>query len=357
MFLDDDLPEVSAQTFVVHAGRPAREPGGPLNAPIVPASSFHAEGATEYARMGSPAFDDLEAAIGGLERGLATVFSSGMGAANAVIDQLPPYALVVIVLGAYNGVTQRLAQLREEGRLRVREVDVTDLDAVREACTGAALLWLESPTNPLLEVADLQGCIGIAHAAGARVVVDNTIATPLTQRPLELGADYVVHSVTKVLSGHSDVLLGAVVVGDDDDLAVVRARRTLLGSNPSAFDCYLALRGLRTLELRFMRMQDNARELAARLEGHGAIARVRYPGMSSIISIELAGGAQAADRLCRSTRIWTYATSLGGVESLLERRRRAAGESAAVPQELVRLSVGIEGVDDLWADLVQALAT
>ncbi|MDD2858629.1 MAG: aminotransferase class I/II-fold pyridoxal phosphate-dependent enzyme [Candidatus Nanopelagicales bacterium] len=355
MFLDDDLPDVSEQTFVVHAGRPARVPGAPLNSPIVPASSFHAEGDAEYARMGSPAFEDLEAAIGGLERGSATVFSSGMGAANAIIDQLPPQAIVAIVLGAYNGVTQRLEQLASEQRVRVRAFDVTDLEAVRAAAEGAALLWLESPTNPLLDVADLQACIRIAHEAGARVVVDNTIATPLTQRPLELGADYVMHSVTKVLSGHSDVLLGAVVVRDDAELAAIRARRTLLGSNPSAFDCYLALRGLRTFGLRFARMQESARELAARLAGHPAIARVRYPGSSSIISIELAGGEVAADRLCRSTRIWTYATSLGGVESLLERRRRAAGESHAVPPELVRLSVGIEGVEDLWEDLAQAL--
>jgi cystathionine gamma-synthase len=355
VFLDDEVPEVSEQTFVVHAGRPARAPGAPLNSPIVPASSFHAEGATEYARMGSPAFEDLETAIGGLERGAATVFSSGMGAANAVIDQLPPEAIVTIVVGAYNGVTQRLRQLTDERRLQVREVEVTDLDAVRRACAGTALLWVESPTNPLLEVADLQACIDIAHAAGAKVMVDNTIATPLVQRPLELGADYVMHSVTKVLSGHSDVLLGAVVVRDEHELAAIRARRTLLGSNPSAFDCYLALRGLRTFGLRFSRMQDSARVLADRLAGHPAIARVRYPGSSSIISIELAGGEQAADRLCRSTRIWTFATSLGGVESLLERRRRAAGESPAVPPELVRLSVGIEAVEDLWTDLVQAL--
>jgi len=306
--------------------------------------------------MGAPGFDDLEAALGGLELGEATVFSSGMAAASAILDLVPQGATVVVVVGAYNGVTQRMQQLHEEQRIVLRTVDVMNMVEVRMACTEAYLVWLESPTNPLLETADLASCIEAAHAAGAKVVVDNTIATPLTQQPLGLGADYVMHSVTKVLSGHSDILLGAVIVADDAELQRLRYRRTLMGAIPGPFECFLALRGLRTFELRFARMQESSRILSERLAAHPAVSRVRYPGFSTIISIELAGGVPAADQLCRLTHLWTYATSLGGVESLLERRRRSAGESEAVPGNLVRLSVGIEGVDDLWADLEQALA-
>jgi cystathionine gamma-synthase len=227
---------------------------------------------------------------------------------------------------------------------------------VTQACAGAALLWIESPTNPLLQVADLPAVIAGAHRSGTRVVVDNTFATPILQRPLDDGADIVLHSVSKSLSGHSDLLLGALVASDPALADAITERRILLGASPSPFDCYLALRGIRTLAVRVERAQDNARVLAGRLAGHASVSRVRYPGFGSMIAIEHADGPEAAEATCGTVTLWTHATSLGGVESLLERRRRWSGESDQVPESLIRLSVGIENVDELWADLEQALS-
>ena len=345
----------SPQTIAVTAGRPAAAPDAPLNTPIVPASSLHAGGTWEYAREGAPTTQALEDAIGALEGGTAVVFSSGMAAANAVMDLVPPGALVVAPSAAYTGVAVRLRELAEVGRITLRVVDVDDTDQVRDACHGAHLLWLESPTNPLLQVADLSACIGHAREAGALVLVDNTFATPLLQQPLALGADFVLHSVTKALSGHSDILMGAIVARDAETADKVRIRRVLLGAAPSAFDCYLALRGLRTLAVRVERAQENARAITERLRAHDVVSRVRYPGWGTIAAIELTSGAEGADALCRAVRLWIHATSLGGVESLLERRRRWPLESTTVPEGLIRLSFGIESADDLWADLEQAL--
>jgi cystathionine gamma-synthase len=350
-----DPDPLSIETIVVSAGRPAAGPDQPLNTPIVPASAFHAGGSIEYAREAAPTTSALEEALGALEHGTAIAFSSGMAAANAVLDLVPPGAVVVAPSAAYTGVAVRLRELDAIGRIRLRIVDADDTDGVIAACAGAHLLWLESPTNPLLQVADLPACISAAHAAGAEVLVDNTFATPILQTPLELGADLVLHSVTKSLSGHSDLLMGAIVARDPVRAEAVRIRRVLLGASPSAFDCYLALRGIRTLALRVERAQQNAAEISRRLEGHPVVTRVRYPGFGTIVAIEVAGGAAVADALCGSVRVWTYATSLGGVESLLERRRRWPLESATVPEGLVRLSVGIEAVEDLWTDLDRAL--
>lgn len=345
----------SMETLVVHAGRPAAAAGQPLNHPIVPASSFHGGGHFEYARDGAPTTAALEAALGALECGHATVFSSGMGAANAMLDLVPPGAMVVAPTSAYTGVAMRLRESAASGRIRLRLVDVDDTAAVASACSGAFLLWIESPTNPLLQVADLPACIRAAHAAGAQVLVDNTFATPLLQTPLATGADVVMHSVTKALSGHSDLILGALVVPHRQMAEELVLRRTLLGAVPSSFDCFLALRGMRTLALRVERSQQSAQVLASRLENHRAVRRVRYPGFGSLISIETAGGAPAADAVCSGTRVWTFATSLGGVESSLERRRRWQHEGSVVPEDLIRLSVGIENVEDLWEDLEGAL--
>jgi cystathionine gamma-synthase len=251
----------------------------------------------------------------------------------------------------------QLADLEARGRITAELVDVADTDAVVAACDDAAVVWLESPTNPALEVADIPTIAAAAHAAGARVVVDNTFATPLLQRPLDLGANLVVHSATKYLAGHSDVLLGAILTRDDELYDVLRGRRELIGAIPGAFEAWLALRGLRTLSLRVERAQANAQELVRRLTGHAAVAEVRYPGFGGIISVVLAGGADAGDLLTRATSLWVHATSLGGVESTFERRRRWRPEPATIPEGLVRMSVGIEDVDDLWADLEQALAT
>jgi len=350
-------PPWAPDTVAVTAGRPAAVPDAPLNTPIVPASTLHAGGTWEYAREGAPTTSALEEAIGALEHGTAVVFSSGMAAANAVMDLVPPGGLVVAPTSAYTGVAVRLRELAEVERIRLVTVDVDDTAAVQAACSGAALLWLESPTNPLLQVADLPACIAAGHDAGVLVLVDNTFATPLLQQPLAMGADVVLHSVTKALSGHSDLLMGAIVCADPALAEQVRIRRVLLGAAPGAFDCYLALRGLRTLAVRIARAQDNARAITAHLSRHPAVSRVRYPGWGTIAAIELTGGVPAAAQLSAEVRLWVHATSLGGVESLLERRRRWPLESAVVPEDLVRLSFGIENADDLWADLRAALDT
>ncbi len=234
---------------------------------------------------------------------------------------------------------------------------------------------VESPTNPMLDVADLPALVELAHAQGALVVADNTFATPVVQRPLDHGVDVVVHSVTKYLAGHSDVVLGATVTRDDpagrDLHDRLRAHRHLTGSIAGPQEVWLALRGLRTLTVRVERAQANAAELARRLRSHPAVRAVRHPslpddpgharasaqmrGFGAIVSIEVDGDAAAAERVAATTRLWVHATSLGGVESSLERRRRHAAESPVVPESLLRLSVGIEDVDDLWADLDQAL--
>jgi cystathionine gamma-synthase len=352
---DQPAAELSIETLVVQAGRPPVAADQPLNAPIVPASAFHAGGTVEYARETAPTTVALEDALGALERGTAVVYSSGMAAANAAMDTVPPGAVVVAPSAAYTGVAVRLRELAAIGRIDLRIVDADDTPAVTAACANAYLLWLESPTNPLLQVADLPACIQAAHAAGALVLVDNTFATPILQTPLDLGADIVMHSVTKAIGGHSDLLMGALVARDPGLAERLRIRRVLLGAAPGAFDCYLALRGLRTLALRVLRGQESARLLCERLGSHPAVDRVRYPGFGTMASIEVAGGADAADRLCAGVRVWTFATSLGGVESLLERRRRWPLEAATVPDNLVRLSFGIEDAEDLWVDLDAAL--
>ena len=354
---DLDAPALALETLVVSVGRPPAEPDQPLNTPIVPASAFHAGGPMEYAREAAPTTTAIEQAIGALEHGTAVVFSSGMAAANAAMDLVPAGGVVVAPSAAYTGVAVRLRELDAIGRIVLRIVDADDTAGVAAACDGAALLWLESPTNPLLQVADLPACIAAAHAAGARVLVDNTFATPVLQQPLILGADLVLHSVTKAMGGHSDLLMGALVARDPALADEVRVRRVLLGAAPSAFDCYLALRGIRTLAIRIERGQENARTLADRLTGHPTVERVRYPGFGTIVAIEVAGGAAVADAVCAATRVWIHATSLGGVESLLERRRRWPLESSTVPEGLIRLSVGIESVEDLWRDLDRALTS
>lgn len=341
-------------TYVVTAGRPDREPDAPLNTPIVPASSFIAGGELEYAREESPTCQALEEVLGGLEGGTAVAFSSGMGAAVAIMDLLPMGARVVAPTSAYTGVAVRLRELHDLGRITLTTVSMADTAMIVSACEGAELLWIESPTNPLLEVVDFATVIAAAHAAGARVVVDSTFATPILQRPLELGADLVLHSLTKAISGHSDLLGGAVVAADPELAERIRTRRVLLGAAPSAFDCYLVLRGIRTLALRVERAQASARVITERLAAHPAVTRVRYPGFGTMAAIELAS-IEACDRVTGAVRVWTHATSLGGVESLIERRRRWPLESTTVPQTLLRLSFGIEHPDDLWADLEQAL--
>ncbi|MDQ3627639.1 MAG: PLP-dependent transferase [Actinomycetota bacterium] len=341
----------------VSLGRPTHQPDAALNTPLVPAATYVAGGDVEYGRYGNPTWTAFEEVLGSLEGGRALTYSSGMAAATAVLDLVAVGETVVVPVHAYQGVLHQLGDRERRGLLRVHTVDITDTEAVVGACADAALVWLESPTNPMLEVADLAAIGAGAKDAGARVVVDNTFATPLLQQPLDRGADVVLHSATKYLAGHSDALLGALVTRDDATFAALDEHRRSRGAVPGVLESWLAARGVRTLHVRLERAQANAAELAVRLNGHPAVSRVRYPGWGAMLAIEVAAGALAADLLTRSTSLWVHATSLGGVESLLERRRRWKGEPESVPDALIRLSVGIEDVEDLWADLASALAS
>ncbi len=348
-------PSYRPATIAVTSGRPAHDPDNPLNEPLTMASTYVAGGDVEYGRYGNPTWSAFEQALGDLEGGRCLAFASGLAAVATILDLVGQGATVVAPRHAYNGSIMQMADLEARGRITVQLVDITDTDAVVKACEDAALVWLESPTNPALEVADIPPIVAAAHEAGAYVVVDNTFATPLLQRPLTLDADIVVHSATKFIAGHSDVLLGAVVTQDDQLFDVLKKRRDMLGATPGTFETWLALRGLRTLHVRLERAQQNAQELVRRLGAHPAVEEVRYPGFGAIVSVVLAQGALAADLLTRKTRLWVHATSLGGVESTFERRRRWRAEPATIPDGLVRLSVGIEDVDDLWDDLRRAL--
>ena len=350
-----DHPPLRPSTLAVTSGRPEKAPDAPLNHPLTMASTYVAGGDREYGRYGNPTWQAFEEVLGQLEGGRCLSFSSGLAAVATVFDLVGQGAKVVAPRHAYNGSIMQLADLESRGRLTAALVDITDTDAVVAACDDAALVWLESPTNPALEIADIETIAAAAHDAGAYVVVDNTFATPLLQRPLDLGADLVVHSATKYLSGHSDVLLGAVITGDDELFGVLKSRRDLVGAIPGTLEAWLALRGMRTLHLRVERAQANAQELVRRLAGHPAVAEVRYPGFGGIVAIVLAQGAMAADLLTHKTKLWVHATSLGGVESTFERRRRWKTEAATIPEALVRMSVGIEDIEDLWHDLVTAL--
>ncbi|WP_159617088.1 trans-sulfuration enzyme family protein [Arthrobacter zhaoguopingii] len=376
-------PDLAPDTVVVAAGRPAREHDAPANPPLVLSTTFHETRAPEpgdriYGRMSNPSWDPFEEALGRLEGAAlpALVFSSGLGAAAAALSLVPAGGTVIMPRHAYAGSVSLATAEAASGRFTLRTVDIADTDAVLreiDALPGspAGMLWLESPTNPMLEVAETTRLADAARAAGALVVTDNTFNTPLLSRPLATGVDIVLHSVTKYLSGHSDVVLGALATSDPALRERLLAHRTLHGAVAGPFEVWLALRGLRTLAVRMERAQANAAELAARLSAHPAVDRVRFPGLpqdpgherakaqlsgfGAIVCIEPAGGVEAAEALVGAVRLWLPATSLGGVESLIERRRRQPGEPATVPEALVRLSVGIENVEDLWADLENAL--
>jgi cystathionine gamma-synthase len=346
-----------------------------MNTPIVLSATFHggAEG-NDYLRQASSAtVRSFEAAVGSLEGGSALAFSSGMAAIDTLVDGRPPGSVAVVPQAGYWSMTALFTAAQDLGRLQVRPVDITDTNAVLAALPGADMLWLETTTNPLMGVCDLPPLIEAAHAQGALVGVDATFSTPLIVRPLELGADVVMHSATKYLAGHSDLLMGILVAGDPALVAQFRARRELRGSFPGALEAYLALRGVRTLAVRLERAQENAMELARRLDAHPAVSRVRYPGLpgdewherarrlhdgfGAMMSFEVVGGAAQADAVCDRVRLISHATSLGGVESLIERRGRYPAETAnGTPPALLRFSVGIEHVDDLWDDLVHALS-
>lgn len=338
-------------TLAISTGRPPAVPDGPLNLPITPASALHPGGASGYSRDGHAPWTALEEAIGALEGGRAVIFSSGMAACTAAMGLFPSQPVVVAPTVAYMSVREGLERLGGE----VRSVDVTDADAVVEACDGADALWLESPTNPLLGIADLPRLCAHARERGILSVVDNTLCTPLLQRPLAMGADVVVHSATKAIGGHSDLLLGAAVVTEADHVVRLHETRTVTGATPGALEVFLCLRGLRTLPLRLERMQRNATVLAERLSGHPAVLEVRHPSPGFMLTFRVDGGAARADAVLERLALLVHATSLGGVETTIERRAKYPAERH-IPGDLLRVSVGCEHVEDLWHDLAQALA-
>jgi len=369
MTKEHSAERLHAETVCVGAGRTEARAGQPLNVPLVMASNFRAGHTGEYARDdGTATWAALEAAVGALEGGSALAFASGMGATAAIADLVPAGARVVVPNDSY--IAMR-ALFEEAGRWEIRTVDITNTEATLDAAKGAGLLWLESPTNPLLDVADLPALCKGAREAGVRVVVDNTFATPLLQRPLELGADIVLHSATKFIGGHSDLLLGLTVTADPDLYKRLRRRRELAGATPGGLEVFLALRGLRTMPVRLRQGERNAGLLAQRLHQHPEVLRVRYPGLptdpgharaaaqmdgfGAVLSFEVKGGSARADAVCEAVRVITSATSLGGVESTIERRAKLPRQEH-VPASLLRFSVGCEHLEDLWSDLSSALA-
>ncbi len=347
--------EKHPETSAITAGRPDVAPDASLNPPIVLTSTFHSDGPVGYGRYGNQTWTALEETIGSLEGAPTLAFSSGMAAISAVFSILPVGAPVVASNQGYSGTMTLLKSFQESGRLEVRFVDIVDTQSVIDAMKGAALVWIESPTNPCLDVADLSTLISAAKKLGIGVGVDNTFATPLVQRPVSMGADIVMHSVTKFLSGHSDVLLGSLSTNDAVLYKRLQDARSFNGSIPGPFEAWLALRGIRTFPLRFNKSQESAKTLVPKLAAHPKITRVRYPGFGAIISFEFDGTPEQTQKVCESSQLITHATSLGGVESLWERRRRWPIESGSVPEQLIRLSVGCEHVDDIWSDINTAL--
>ncbi len=374
-------------TRALHVGQGPDPATGAVVVPIHLATTFAQESpgrhrGFEYSRSGNPTRANLEECLASLEgaaHGLA--FSSGLAATATVMLLLEPGDHVVFTEDVYGGTFRLFDKVFRRYGLTFTSVDPTDPDAVAAAMTDRTrMVWLESPTNPLLRVVDLDAMSELVHGAGALVAVDSTFASPVLQRPLELGADLVIHSSTKFLGGHSDVLGGAVLTSDDELAERMRFHQNAVGAVPSPFDCWLLLRGLKTLQLRVIRQCDNALAIARWLEGQDAVTRVYYPGLErnpghalarrqmgghygGVVSFEVSSG-DAARSFLERLRVFTLAESLGAVESLAE--SPAMMTHASIPEEmrtrvgvsdaLLRLSVGIEDVDDLVADLEQALA-
>ena len=365
-------PAWTPDTVAVQAGRPARLPGASMNPPIVLSSTYVHDAAVEYGRDGNAGWAALETALGALDGGRAVTFASGLAATSAIADLVPAGGTVVLSSVTYFGVRNIFERLQARGRLRVRMAPADDAAAILAAADGADLVWVESIANPLMVVADVPAIAAGARERGAITVVDATFATPMRQRPLDLGADIVMHSATKLIAGHSDLLLGAAVCPEDGHADFLTAYRHDHGAIPGSLEAFLALRGLRTLAVRLDRAEASAIELARRLASHPHVAAVNYPGLPGdpqharasrvlphgsgpLLSFEVAGTVELTEEFLSHLRLLTHATSLGGVESLIERRARYAGDASVVGPTLCRLSVGVENVEDLWADLDGAL--
>ncbi|BBX23625.1 cystathionine gamma-synthase [Mycolicibacter terrae] len=372
-------------TKAIHAGFRPDPATGAVNAPIYASSTFAQDGVGglrggyEYARTGNPTRAALEAALAAVERGrFGRAFSSGMAATDCALRaMLRPGEHLIIPDDAYGGTFRLIDKVFTQWGVAHTPVALSDLDAVRAALTDKTrLIWVETPTNPLLSISDIEGIAAIGRESGAKVLVDNTFASPALQQPLTLGADVVLHSTTKYIGGHSDVVGGALVTDDEELDAAFAFLQNGAGAVPGPFDAYLTLRGLKTLVLRMQRHSENATAVAEFLAGHPAVDSVLYPGLpghpghdvaarqmggfGGMMSVRMHGGRPAAEKLCAATEIFILAESLGGVESLIElpgamTHASTAGSQLEVPDDLVRLSVGIEDIDDLLDDLKQAL--
>jgi cystathionine gamma-synthase len=355
---------------------------GAIVPPLVSSTTFarrddySLRGASSYARYDTPNWSQAEGLIAKLEEAeAAAVFASGLGAAAAVVMTLKPGDRIVMHDALYWGFKAWVARFAQQWGLQLTTLDMTDLAALERSLeTPAQLVWFESPTNPLWQVLDIEAIARLGHAAGARVCIDGTVATPVLTRPLALGCDLVMHSATKYLNGHSDVLAGALAVAKADDWwEAILANRTSVGASLGTFEAWLLLRGLRTLYPRVRQSSATALQLAQFLEAHPKVHRVLYPGLEShpghalarrqmeggfsgMLSIQVTGGAEAALAVCRGVQLFHRATSLGSVESLIEHRATVEGPNGSAPPDLLRLSIGLEHPADLEADLDQALA-
>jgi cystathionine gamma-synthase len=373
-------------TRAIHAGYRPDPATGAVNTPIYASSTFAQDGVGglrggfEYARTGNPTRAALEAVLAAVEEGrFGRAFSSGMSASDCALRAvLRPGDHIVIPDDAYGGTFRLIDKVFREWGVDHTPVHLSDLEAVRSAITATTrMIWVETPTNPLLSIADIAAIAEIGRGVGATVLVDNTFASPALQQPLTLGADIVLHSTTKYIGGHSDVVGGALITDSEELDAKFAFLQNGAGAVPGPFDAYLTMRGLKTLELRMRRHCDNAAQVAAFLAGHPAVSQVLYPGLAEhpghevaarrmrgfggMVSVRMRGGAEAAHKLCSRTEIFILAESLGGVESLIEHpgamtHASTAGSQLEVPEDLVRLSVGIEDPADLLSDLREALA-
>jgi cystathionine gamma-synthase len=372
-------------TRAIHAGQEPDPATGAVNVPVHLSTTFKQDGVGglrggyEYSRSGNPTRTALQEALAALEQGsTGMAFASGLAAEDALLRTVcEPGSHVVLGGDAYGGTYRLISKVLSRWGVEHTPADLNDPDALRAALRPTTrVVWCETPTNPLLNIADIALVAEVAHDAGALLVVDNTFASPYLQRPLALGADVVVHSTTKYLGGHSDVVGGALVTADDELGERLAFHQNAMGAVAGPFDAWLVLRGIKTLGVRMDRHQANAARIADFLLGHPDVTAVLYPGLpdhpghdiaakqmsgfGGMLSFRVAGGEEQALRICERTRLFTLAESLGGVESLIEHPGRmthasAAGSPLEVPADLVRLSVGIEDAEDLLADLEQAL--